>query len=596
MVRLTSVDSASMRHIKKMGRKLNDMKEPRAKKEPLLVSETAPQGTTKTVEENKKEKLVQVETKSEIKEALPASTSRAFFLNLVVFFAAYFLIRQLFYTSLPYFSDSYKNAAEESYSKNVWQVGDRLKLEVYMNEDDLVATHDFIYQEKTLWESFNLYAASNAAESSVKFTIEEEFLENSNPGLRVVLRNLNIPKRLQGLSRHDISSVDHQTYKFPLLTRQPRILEKKHPNFSPLGQYYYPKVHLNLVVNEGDLNVKQLAPFIRQKVPLVKAGPQEGQKTRYEFRHFPIMYMNDYWNLRENYKAIPTGNDADDFISFELYFDLVSMLRFKVASQFSFGLHQNESNYDLDSEDLRRLIGDTHILLLVLTLTVTTLHMIFDMLAFKNEISFWKNKTTTNSMAGLSLKSIILNVVTQSIILLYLMEEETSWVILISNTLGLTIEIWKMTRAFQITSQAKFPYISIGQQQTDTNSDPISTSVSNKSSSLSKEAVLSQEYDAMAMKYLSYILSPLLLAYIMYSYMTEPYLRLYNFVLKTLVSFIYAFGFVLMFPQLYLNYKLKSVAHMPWRSFIYKALNTFIDDLFAVVIKVNTVQSYLLLS
>lgn len=30
--------------------------------------------------------------------------------------------------------------------------------------------------------------------------------------------------------------------------------------------------------------------------------------------------------------------------------------------------------------------------------------------------------------------------------------------------------------------------------------------------------------------------------------------------------------------QLYINYKLKSVSHLPWRTMVYKALNTFIDD------------------
>ena len=48
---------------------------------------------------------------------------------------------------------------------------------------------------------------------------------------------------------------------------------------------------------------------------------------------------------------------------------------------------------------------------------------------------------------------------------------------------------------------------------------------------------------------------------------------------------VYTFGFILMCPQLYLNYKLKSVAHLPWRQMTYKFLNTIIDDLFAFVIK-----------
>jgi hypothetical protein len=39
-----------------------------------------------------------------------------------------------------------------------------------------------------------------------------------------------------------------------------------------------------------------------------------------------------------------------------------------------------------------------------------------------------------------------------------------------------------------------------------------------------------------------------------------------------------------MTPQLYINYKLKSVEHMPWRNMIYKFLNTIIDDLFSFLI------------
>ena len=36
-----------------------------------------------------------------------------------------------------------------------------------------------------------------------------------------------------------------------------------------------------------------------------------------------------------------------------------------------------------------------------------------------------------------------------------------------------------------------------------------------------------------------------------------------------------------MCPQLYVNYKLQSVAHMPMTALGYKVFNTFIDDVFA---------------
>merc|ERR1719273_1622056 len=39
-----------------------------------------------------------------------------------------------------------------------------------------------------------------------------------------------------------------------------------------------------------------------------------------------------------------------------------------------------------------------------------------------------------------------------------------------------------------------------------------------------------------------------------------------------------------MTPQLFINYRLKSVAHLPWRVFMYKIFSTFIDDVFAFII------------
>ena len=58
--------------------------------------------------------------------------------------------------------------------------------------------------------------------------------------------------------------------------------------------------------------------------------------------------------------------------------------------------------------------------------------------------------------------------------------------------------------------------------------------------------------------------------------------------ISSLVNGVYAFGFLFMLPQLFVNYKLKSVAHLPWRAFMYKAFNTFIDDLFAFIITMPT--------
>jgi hypothetical protein len=56
------------------------------------------------------------------------------------------------------------------------------------------------------------------------------------------------------------------------------------------------------------------------------------------------------------------------------------------------------------------------------------------------------------------------------------------------------------------------------------------------------------------------------------------------------MSFIVMFGFIQMTPQLFINYKLKTVEHMNWNSMIYKFLNTIIDDLFAFMIPMPTLK------
>lgn len=89
----------------------------------------------------------------------------------------------------------------------------------------------------------------------------------------------------------------------------------------------------------------------------------------------------------------------------------------------------------------------------------------------------------------------------------------------------------------------------------------------------------------MAFKYLSWALFPLLGGYAIYSIIYVEQRGWYSWVLNMLYGFLLTFGFITMTPQLFINYKLKSVAHLPWRMLTYKFINTFIDDLFAFVIR-----------
>ncbi len=96
--------------------------------------------------------------------------------------------------------------------------------------------------------------------------------------------------------------------------------------------------------------------------------------------------------------------------------------------------------------------------------------------------------------------------------------------------------------------------------------------------------------DIKVTKWLSIALVPLVCVLGVYKLFTENYTSWYSFVIRTMALGVYVFGFILMVPQVYLNYKLKSVEHLPWRMLFYRFLNTIIDDLFAFIISMPTMH------
>jgi len=201
------------------------------------------------------------------------------------------------------------------------------------------------------------------------------------------------------------------------------------------------------------------------------------------------------------------------------------------------------------------------------------LHVLFEILAFKSDVSHWKNK---KEMVGVSVRTIVTNVFVQTIILLYLIDnnENTSWMILMGSGMGVVIEAWKITKAVDIsvipsTNGSLLPYkIDIKDKHV-----------------LSEDEKKTQEYDKLAFRYVSYAAIPLLAGYTIYSLIYESHRGWYSFIISTLTSFVYMFGFAQLIPQLIINYKLKSVAHMPMKAMVYKTLSTVVDDFFAFCIK-----------
>lgn len=213
------------------------------------------------------------------------------------------------------------------------------------------------------------------------------------------------------------------------------------------------------------------------------------------------------------------------------------------------------------------------------TVFVSMLHMLFEFLAFSSDVKFWRNK---KNFTGVSVGSILTNVITQTIILLYLFDssEETSWVILGSQAVGVGVEAWKITSAVTISLKNAPPGSVI----------PYRLDIKDKYVP-SEDEIKTKQYDREAFRLVSYFVGPLLVGYTIYSALYEQHRGWWSFTIGTLTSFVYAFGFIALVPSLIINYRCKSVAGMSPKTLMYKITSTFIDDLFAFgIVKMPTLH------
>ncbi|XP_078434033.1 transmembrane CLPTM1 family protein [Wolffia australiana] len=319
--------------------------------------------------------------------------------------------------------------------------------------------------------------------------------------------------------------------------------------------YWKPNVTINLVEDFTRYPKNAIPPNVKDFLYI-------DPKTE---DYYPTIYWNEFWLLRD--KLTPLNESVTE-LPLNLEVGPISLTRWQFYLQIdqSFQIHRSYgSMIEGEADELKRVFLEGNPYLLGVTMVVSMLHSVFDFLAFKNDIQFWnKNK----SMEGLSAKSVVVNFICQFIVFLYLLDNDTSWMILASSGVGCCIEFWKIGKAMhiEVDRTGRIPMLRFRDRETYTR---------NKT----------KEYDDLAMKYLSYVLFFLAACSSVYSLMYEQHKSWYSWILSSLTSCVYMFGFIMMCPQLFINYKLRSVAHLPWRQMTYKFLNTIVDDLFAFVIK-----------
>ncbi|KAM9776666.1 lipid scramblase CLPTM1L [Syngnathus typhle] len=341
-------------------------------------------------------------------------------------------------------------------------------------------------------------------------------------------------------------------------TKQRKEEEAKRGVSDQPVSHWRSRLTLNIVADQFVFDKEHVPNDVRRYLRAF----QKGKKLVY----LPLLFVDE---LSNRVKDLLEINSTSRVLPLTISYDAISLGRLR------FWIHMQDAVYSLqqfgftekDADEIKGIFTDTNLYFLALTFFVAAFHLLFDFLAFKNDISFWKEK---KSMVGMSSKAVLWRCFSTIIIFLYLFDEQTSLLVLIPAGIGSVIEVWKVKKALkiQVLWKGGKPTFLFGK--------------------LDESERRTEEYDTQAMKYLSYLLYPLCLGGALYALIFLRYKSWYSWLINSLVNGVYAFGFLFMLPQLFVNYKLKSVAHLPWKAFMYKAFNTFIDDVFAFIITMPT--------
>jgi len=274
----------------------------------------------------------------------------------------------------------------------------------------------------------------------------------------------------------------------------------------------------------------------------------------------PLLELDETTLLKRHWRLLSTNiSRADPTV--QLSIQPMSLGMFRTMSQIETVFKHMQTLWGIpeqDVEDIKEMLVEMgwSWRMWAMTTVVGTLHSVFAFLAFKNDVGFWKART---SLEGLSVRTFFSSFVCQLIILLKLLDApNVSNIIRLEVGVGVLIEGWKVMK---IAKRRGMLHLEFWLKKKEDRVVKVS---------MTRLEADTDDYDRKAMRVLGMVLYPVVLGWAIYTLLYHHHRSWWSWVVSVLANGVYMFGFIAMTPQLYINYRLKSVAHLPWRVFMYK--------------------------
>jgi hypothetical protein len=167
----------------------------------------------------------------------------------------------------------------------------------------------------------------------------------------------------------------------------------------PFLPYFKPTLHLQLIVDSTKYAPKSLPPHM---LASIETEPALGG-------YKPPLYVNDFWML--NHHLVGPLNGSVASVPLTVSYSPQEMWKWALEAQMQVSWETQAAmgtSSDSDTDMLKSIMTDTNPILLAVTALVSILHMVFEFLAFRNDVSFWRSAKT---LEGLSVRALTMNFV-----------------------------------------------------------------------------------------------------------------------------------------------------------------------------------------
>jgi len=158
-------------------------------------------------------------------------------------------------------------------------------------------------------------------------------------------------------------------------------------------------VTLALISDAYVVPYAQLPPVLHEHIHLI---PGERDETGTKGFYKPIIFPNEFWHLRSSYVEV---NMTTTTLPLQITFQPMSYFKFQIFASMTHGFNeaakQQGGGSGAELDEIKRMLTETNPWFLGLTGLVSLLHVIFEMLAFKSDVSHWRQK---RELVGVSVR------------------------------------------------------------------------------------------------------------------------------------------------------------------------------------------------